>query len=1042
MTGIVRLWLKGAAETMKIRTIFYTRIVVGAAVTASLATYLIAAWHHESRDKAVATIGSLAAAAAENLNRHIADTESILRLIAQRPPVRRLDPVSCDDGMRLIYESDPAHASISIADATGRVVCAIGTSGLSEPITFSDREWFQRVIADNRFIASKPYIGRLSGRLVTVFAYPIRDEQGDVIGSIQLSHALNQLRPIFGAGVLPSDTRITVVERDGIVISRYPETDQVGRFVGDLPIFRQAIATKSGTGVGRRGDGVEVIFGHATIPRADWIAVISQPVDTVMGPTRARSQWALAIAASLIVALAFAAAFFMRWFTRQTDAAVRTVRAIAAGDSKARLIEPALDEFAMIARNFNQMLDVREEAENRIHKLNRLYSALSETNHVITQNVDRQKMIDSVCRVAAERCGFSLVWIGFVDPRTQQVIPAACFGPDAGFVANIHASADPQAPGGNGPIAQALREAKLQIVSDIAVDERTARWRDEMPDGFRSIGVFPLTDSGTTIGVMCLYSAEPHYFDDPELTKLVGEIAADLSFGLATLKRDEIRRETEQRFRQIAETIREVFWLTDPTKNKVLYISPAYNEIWGRSAQELYTSPRNWVEAIHSDDRERVLFDAQTKQVAGDYDEQYRIVRSDGTIRWIHDRAFPIRDGQGHVFRIAGLAEDITERKATEDARRRSEATLAAAQGLAELGSWERNLRSIEITWSDEMFRLFNRDPALGPPSFDKFLELIDPADRPRLMARYQRAHETTQEVHVEYRTNRALGPVRHLRSGLAPIEDDAGTIVGFRGIVLDITKIKDTEARLFQSQKMEALGNLAGGIAHDFNNMLQPIINLTELSKDEFPADHPVQENLAMVIEAAMRARHLVRQILAFGRRSEHKLQNVDIASCIGAALGLLRNTLPSTILLVDQIEADAGIVEADPAELHSIILNLGANASQAMHGIGRLTLSVSRVGVTDPDLSERSDSSADVRFAKISISDSGHGMDADTISKIFNPFFTTKPVGEGTGLGLAMVHGILESLGGFIKVASEVDVGTTFTIYLPLIPGEPLNA
>jgi signal transduction histidine kinase len=234
----------------------------------------------------------------------------------------------------------------------------------------------------------------------------------------------------------------------------------------------------------------------------------------------------------------------------------------------------------------------------------------------------------------------------------------------------------------------------------------------------------------------------------------------------------------------------------------------------------------------------------------------------------------------------------------------------------------------------------------------------------------------------------------------------------------------------------MEALGNLAGGIAHDFNNMLLPILNLTEMTKEDLPADHPVQENLSLVIEAAQRASQLVKQILAFGRRGDRQVEILDMSECAAEALRLLRNVLPATITIVDRIESNIGAVQADASELQSIILNLGSNSAHAMTGkAGRLTVALTHLA-PDPALAVRHAAlSPDRAYARLEVADTGHGMDAATMAKIFNPFFTTKPVGEGTGLGLAMVHGIVENLGGAIEVSSEVGVGTTFVIYVPLV-------
>ncbi len=368
-------------------------------------------------------------------------------------------------------------------------------------------------------------------------------------------------------------------------------------------------------------------------------------------------------------------------------------------------------------------------------------------------------------------------------------------------------------------------------------------------------------------------------------------------------------RDSEEKFRQIAETINEVFWITDPIKFQMLYISPAYEKIWGRSCDSLYEVPQTWVDAIHPDDRQRMTQAIMTKQTRGDYNETYRITRPDGTVCWIHDRAFPLRNAAGEVFRIVGTAEDITERQ--------------------------------------------------------------------------------------------------------------------------------NLEQQIRQAQKMESIGQLAGGIAHDFNNILSAILGNVYLMKMDL-VDHPAgTEYLEEISKAAQRATDLVNQILTFSRQNKQERSYIQLNHVVLEALKLLRASVPATIRIQTELTKTPTVL-ANPTAVHQVIMNLGTNAWHAMRGQpGTLKVEMSVVEADAAFLKNNSDLHPG-KYVRLSVSDTGCGMDHATLERVFDPFFTTKPVGEGTGLGLAVVHGIMKSHDGSISVQSQLGQGSTFHLYFPVVEKE----
>ena len=362
-------------------------------------------------------------------------------------------------------------------------------------------------------------------------------------------------------------------------------------------------------------------------------------------------------------------------------------------------------------------------------------------------------------------------------------------------------------------------------------------------------------------------------------------------------------RMSEQRFRQIAESISGVFWLTD--SDKIVYVSPAYDEIWGRSRESLYANPRQWVDAIHEEDRNRVT-DASRTRLAGDYDEVYRIVRPDGSIRWIRDRGFPVRTGDEEAGRVAGMAEDVTER-----------------------------------------------------------LQL---------------------------------------------------------------------EGQLRQSQKMEAVGQLAGGVAHDFNNLLTIITGYSELLLEVLPVDDTSRELVSEIMRAGERSAALTRQLLALSRKQVLAPKVLDLSEIVRDTEKLLRRVIGEDVELRSVLPARLGSVRADAGQLEQVLLNLAVNARDAMPRGGTLLIQTSAIerGVSDalahPDVPFG-------RYIALTLTDSGQGMTPDVQQHLFEPFFTTKEPGKGTGLGLAVVHGFIKQSGGHVEVHSTPGVGTTFRICLPIV-------
>ncbi len=304
-----------------------------------------------------------------------------------------------------------------------------------------------------------------------------------------------------------------------------------------------------------------------------------------------------------------------------------------------------------------------------------------------------------------------------------------------------------------------------------------------------------------------------------------------------------------------------------------------------------------------------------------------------------------------------------------------------------------------------------------------------DPTERPRLVERIARGDRFAGVETVWKRRDGRPMPVR--LSGRV-LRYATGGVSGFEGIVEDLRERDALEQRLRQAQKMEAVGQLAGGMAHDFNNLLATILATTELIAADLPADSPVREDLGTIAAASRRGSELIRKLLAFARRQRLDLQPLDLHPLLQEAGAALRRLLPADIEIALELAGPGATVRADPAAIEQVLISLATNARDAMPGGGRITIATGELALTAEACAAQGWGEPGA-FVALSVSDTGVGMDAETQSHLFEPFFTTKPVDEGTGLGLAMVYGLVRQHGGFIEVQSAVGRGTTVRVLLP---------
>lgn len=444
--------------------------------------------------------------------------------------------------------------------------------------------------------------------------------------------------------------------------------------------------------------------------------------------------------------------------------------------------------------------------------------------------------------------------------------------------------------------------------------------------------------------------------------------------------------------------------------------------------------PEELIQMIHPDDRERFQ-KARADELAGKpiAPFEYRITRRDGAERVVRRESAVTFDAENRPIRLFGTLQDITERKRAESEILQGRESMMRAQRIANMGSFDHDLATGRIEWSDQLYRIIGVEKDKVIPSADLTLQFVHPDDREAFVSANKRALHANSDA-FEFRIVLPDGQERVLRRECDVHYAEDGRPTRVFGTVQDVTERRVAEARelelerqLLHSQKLEALGTLAGGIAHDLNNTLVPIMALSKLTARRFEQGSPVRSNLETIYEASERARDLVRRVLAFSRKDEPEQHETNLGDVVREALKLMRATVPTSIQLEAAI-ADVPTIRADASQIHQVITNLISNAAGAMNnGMGAITVSLTRAPRTK-----------DANDVRLSVIDTGCGMDEPTMQRIFEPFFTTKAVGQGTGLGLSIVHGIVASHGGHIEVKSAPGKGTRFDLYFPLPAAE----
>ena len=679
------------------------------------------------------------------------------------------------------------------------------------------------------------------------------------------------------------------------------------------------------------------------------------------------------------------------------------------------------------------------------------------------------QLLEAICQIDGTDCG----GVYLVDSATGTLDLMSHKGLPLPFVESAsHYGAD-------SPQARLVKAGKpvYGLLTEVSPVTDAVRERE----GLRAVAVIPVLYEGDVIASLNLAS---HTHDKIPVSarNALEAIASQIGGCIARAKTEEALQQSEEFNRTLLENLADRIFAKD-TEGRYTLLNRVSYDFWG-IPHGTALGKTDW--EIHDEDTAKTFTtsDRAVFETGTPYSVEERVKAKDGRESVLSVVKVPLRDKAGLITGLVGISRDITDlkRKELELSRYRDHLEELVEERTTELQRANEQLQEeiAERKRAEEAFReteeklkesygIINKSPAVvflwkneegWPVEFASenaqeifgytaeeftsgkvvYAEIVHPDDLERVageVARYSREIDRKEFTHEPYRIVAKDRRVKRVDDRTYIRRDGEGRITHYQGIVLDITERYHLEAQLQHAQKMEAVGTLAGGVAHDFNNLLQAVQGYADLLLLDKEEGDPGYRDLREIVRAAQRGSELTQQLLAFSRKIESKLRPVNLNMEVDKMRKMLERTTSKMIEIELRLAASLKIVNADPTQIEQILVNLVVNAKEAMPDGGKLLIQTENV-VLDKDFCRTHAEARPGKYVLLRISDKGHGMDKETLEHIFDPFYTTKGLAEGTGLGLAMVYGIVKSHRGLIECSSELGKGTTFKIYLPIIEQE----
>ncbi len=676
---------------------------------------------------------------------------------------------------------------------------------------------------------------------------------------------------------------------------------------------------------------------------------------------------------------------------------------VGKGDFRYRIVMSRKDEFGNLAKSFNNMASKLQQTttslellENEIKKRRRIKEDLKESEIKYRQVFETNMAVKLM-----------------IDPESGAILEAN------GAACNYY-----------GYSKRELETLKISDINALPLEEIHSEMQNAKSEK-RLYFNFPHRLASGEIRNVEVYSGPVNLGEKTILYSIIHDVTDRIEIEKALL--------TQKDFLQKAQEIGHIgTWELDIEKNELLWTDENYRIFGLPTGTEL--TYETFLNCVHPDDREYVDKEWKAAFDKKPYDIEHRLL-VDGDIKWVREKAELHFDKLGKCIRGTGFTQDITDRKQAEEALQAREKFFYRIIDQSPFAIWISDPEGTLQHVNPALKRLLNLtdDQLVG-----KYNMLKDPlAEKQGLMTLIRTVYEEGKTINFTADWNGEDIPTMDLKGSksvsiqvnMFPIHDPEGALTNVVCNWIDITEKRQLEAQLLQSRKMEAVGTLAGGIAHDFNNILAIILGNAELAADDVPDTNPVSGSLKEIRKASIRAKDMVRQLLAFSRKSDEKSKPLDMAPILKESMKMLRSVVPTSVAFKEHISDDPCNVLGDATQINQIVMNLVTNAADAMSEEGGLLEVILEKIILQKEIACFNWALSPGAYVRLKISDTGEGIQSKIIDRVFDPYFTTKEVGKGTGMGLSVVHGIVKRNGGGIRVESEPGKGTVFEIYFPAL-------